>query len=273
MLLSGLLPTLIHRTLVAALAAVLLVTVAGVSAPAPVNASTETSMESSLQAWINRDRVDLGLQPLRLDVRLDTLAGERASWLAAHGVLSHESVDGTVCDALTTRAISWYLCGEDIGYTTYPLGSQAAASLYSMWKDSPSHWALLMSAQFNYVGIGVAYSSATATTYASIAFLEGVDRTAPWARMRTRSVSGTTVRFSWAGSDPLLQTHTAGLRDFNVWYRVDGGAWKQVRTATTATSITLHSRRHGHYYWVRVQARDRQGNLSSWSAATRVRVP
>ncbi len=115
--------------------------------------------------------------------------------------------------------------------------------------------------------------AASATTYATIAFLEGADRTAPWGRMRTKSVSGTTIRFTWAGSDPLLQTHTAGLRDFNVQYRVDSGAWTQIRTATTATSIALSSRRHGHYYTIRVQARDRRGNLSSWSAGLWVWVP
>ena len=256
-----------------ALAAVILATVATGAAPGPASASTETSMESSLQTWINRDRVDRGLRPLRLDLRLVELAGERASWMAAHDRLTHDSVDGTVCDALTARAIRWHSCGENIGYTTYPWGPEAAASLYSMWEHSPAHWALLMSSQFNYIGIGTAYRSASATTYATIAFLEGADRTAPWGRMRTKSVSGTTIRFTWAGSDPLLQTHTAGLRDFNVRYRVDGGAWTQVRTATTATSITLSSRRHGHYYWVRVQARDRQGNLSSWSAGLRVWVP
>lgn len=256
-----------------ALAAILLATVATFGAPAPASASTETSMERSLRTWINRDRVDRGLRPLRLDVRLVRLAGERASWMAANGRLSHDSVGGSACDALTARSIRWYSCGEDVGSTTSPWGSKAAASLYSMWKNSASHWALLMSSRFNYLGIGVAYRSASATTYASIVFLEGPDRTAPWAKMRTKSVSGTTIRFTWSGADRLLQTHTAGLRDYNVQYRVDSGSWTQIRTATTATSIALSSRRHGHYYTIRVQARDRRGNLSSWSAGLRVWVP
>lgn len=262
-----------RRAGLVALAAILLATVATIGTPAPASASTETSMEHSLRTWINRDRADRGLRPLRLDLRLVALAGERASWMAAHGKLTHDSVDGTICDALTARSIRWYSCGEDVGYTSYPWGSKAAASLYSMWKHSPAHWALLMSSRFNYLGIGVAYRSATATTYASIVFLEGPDRTAPWARMRTKSVSGTTIRFTWSGADRLLQTHTAGLRDFNVQYRVDSGAWRQIRTATTATSIALSSRQRGHYYTIRVQARDRRANLSSWSAGLRVWVP
>lgn len=230
-------------------------------------------MEGLLRTWTNRDRAAMGLRPLRLDVRIEALAGERATWMADRGLMTHTSVDGSMCDAYAIRAIQWFFCGEDIGHTRYAWGSQAAASLYSMWRNSPEHWALLMSAEFNYVGVGVAYRSASRTTYASVAFLEGADRTPPMSRILSKSVSGTTARFAWTGSDPLLQTHTAGLKDFNVQYRVDSGAWKQIRTATRATSITLSSRRHGHYYSIRIQARDRRGNLSRWTSGSRVWVP
>jgi uncharacterized protein YkwD len=261
------------RTILPALAALLLVTVASVSAPVPARASTETSMEALLGAWTNRDRAALGLGPLRLDVRLVALAGERATWMADHGLMTHASVDGSLSDALTIRAIRWYSCGEAIGYTTYGWGPRAAASLYSLWRNSPEHWALLMSATYDYVGFGVAYDTATRTTYSSVAFLEGPDRTPPVSRMLSKHVSGTTAQFAWTGSDPLLQTHTAGLQGFNVQYRVDDGAWKQIRTGTTATSITLASRPRGHHNSIRVQARDRRGNLSAWTSGSRVWIP
>ena len=67
------------RAILPALAAVLLVTAASAGAPSPTRASTETSMESLLRAWTNRDRAALGLGPLWLDVRLVALAGERAT--------------------------------------------------------------------------------------------------------------------------------------------------------------------------------------------------
>lgn len=254
------------------MAAVLLLTVASVGTPAPARASTETSMESLLRAWTNRDRAALGLGPLRLDIRLGTLAGERATWMADHRVMTHTTVDGSLCDGFTIHAIRWFSCGEAIGYTTNAWGPRAAASLYSMWRNSPEHWALLTSASYNYVGFGVAYDPGSRTTYSSIAFLEGPDRTPPVSRMSSKSVSGTTARFAWAGSDPRLQTHTAGLQSYSVQYRVDGGAWKQIRTGTTATSIVLSSRHQGHYYSIRVQARDRQGNLSAWTSGSRVWV-
>lgn len=229
-------------------------------------------MESSLLSWMNRDRLARGLRTLRLDTRLAGLSGERAGWMASRGVLTHNSVDGSACDAMTTRSIRWYRCGEDIGFTTATWGTASAKYIYTLWRHSAPHWALMMSSRYNYVGIGVAQRS-NGATYASIVFLEGPDRTRPIARMRTKSVSGTTVRYTWSATDTRLQTHTAGIKDFNVQLRVDNGPWVQIRTATTRTSLSLLHRTRGHWYAVRVQARDKRGNLSAWSHILRAWVP
>ncbi len=70
-----------------------------------------------------------------------------------------------------------------------------------------------------------------------------------------------------------LQTHWAGLRDLDVWYRVDAGTWRLIRDNTTTTSIVLASRAHGHRYWLRFRPRDRFGNIDVFSAALSVWVP
>ena len=54
---------------------------------------------------------------------------------------------------------------------------------------------------------------------------------------------GTTITFSWSGYDPKLQKRTAGLRSFDLQYRVNGGSWRTIRDNTTATSITLNGPR------------------------------
>ena len=253
-------------------AAVLVLTAFSVGLPAPIQASTESTMESALRSWISRDRVARGLRPLRNDTRLAGLAGERATWMAARGQLSHNSVDGDPCNAMSKRSIQWYRCGEDIGMTTAQWGTQAAKFVYTLWRHSPAHWALMMSSQYNYIGVGVARRS-NGSTYSSIVFIEGPDRTAPIARMKTRSVSGRTVRFTWGATDVKLQTHTAGVKNYNVEYRIDTGAYVQIRTATTSTWLTLRQRARGHWYTVRIQARDKRGNLSGWSTGKRAWVP
>lgn len=269
-------PTTHHRRRLLALASLLAMLLLAVGVPAPAGAvtttSTDTVMETALRSMINRDRSARGLRPLRGDSRLAGFAGERASWMAATGRMTHDSVDGTACQGFVKRAIRWYRCGEDIGWTTAAWGSRAAANLYSLWKHSPTHWALMMSPRFNYVGVGFAYRSSSRQTFGSIVFLEGPDRTPPVAKMASKRSIVTTVHFAWSDWDPRLQTHTAGIRDFNIGYQVDGGPIRVIRTATTQHSITLPARARGHTYTVRVQARDRAGNLSGWSTGTSVTI-
>jgi uncharacterized protein YkwD len=249
---------------------------AATTAPSTATVSASSSapiMAASVLSWLNRDRVARGLVPLRSWSALTALATGRAGSMAATGILSHQAAGGSVGPALTARGIQWYRFGEIIGASTYPWGGQAANNIYSLWKASPTHRPLMFSASYNYVGIGFAYRSATNTTYASVVFSESKDHTAPVAHNETLSRSGTAISFAWSGSDPRLQTRTAGLRSFDVQYRVDDGTWRTIRNDTTTRSLTLGSRQSGHWYSFRVQAADRRGNLSPWTSATRVWVP
>jgi uncharacterized protein YkwD len=237
----------------------------------------EASMTSAILGWLNRDRAALGLSLLRRDPALASIAVDRARRMAGLGVLSHSIAGPDIGGALTALGVEWYGFAEDIGLTTAPLGSYAAANLYSLWRESPPHWAALMSGQLNYLGIAVAYRPEGNCTYASIVFAEAVDRTAPLATMAAARAAagstGTTAVFSWRGSDPVLQTHTAGLRSFDLEYRIDAGGWRSLRTGTTETTIRLARRPPGHTYAVRVRPRDGRGNLSAWSRPLRVVVP
>jgi hypothetical protein len=99
------------------------------------------------------------------------------------------------------------------------------------------------------------------------------DHTAPAAHLTGAGRSGTSVWFHYTGTDTTLQTHTAGLRDFDLAYKVDGGSWAIIRTHRRAVSITLASRARGHTYYLVVRARDRAGNASAWSSPLHVTVP
>jgi uncharacterized protein YkwD len=232
----------------------------------------QTTVEGYLRAWLNADRQARGLRPLRLDGRLQAVARDRAGTLADMGVLSH-SAAGDLTSQLSSAGVSWYAWGEDLGWSGYAWGYSAAKSLYTLWKHSPAHWALMMSASFNYFGIGVGYRWTGGATYASIVFSDSRDHTPPVPHMVGQWRSGTTIVFRWRGADVPLQRRTSGLRSFDVEYRVDGRAWTIIKRGTTTTSIILGGRVHGHYYWLRVRARDRAGNLSIWTSAHRIWVP
>ncbi len=259
----------IRLALVAGLVALTFV-VGPLSHPTPAAAGTADNMEASLLSWINADRAKLGLVPLRLHRGLVDLAGDRAATMASTGVMEHLDCLGCV---LNNRGIQWYGYGEVIAWTSWPWGSQAAQSLYNAWKGSSTHWPLLMSNRFNYLGIGVAYRSSNGRTYGAIDLTESVDQTRPWAKMRTASRQGNDVTWTWTGADTRLQTHTAGLKNFVVQLKVGSGDWRTIRTGTTATSITLTDRAGGRTYWLRVRSRDNRGYLSRWTAKVGVYVP
>lgn len=237
---------------------------------AGARAATITSTERQIMASINEARVSVGLVPLRSDYRLWALADERAATMATADVLSH-GASGSLEEGLRRGGIQWFGHGEVIAYSS-AAGSAAAAHLIQLWASSPPHWALLTSGRFNYLGIGLSVSS-SGRTYGSIVLTESKDRTGARATIVSATIRGDDVRWTWRGSDPLLQTHTAGLRDFVVQQRTDRGGWVTVSTGTTSTARSAINRAHGHWYGLRVRARDRAGNIGPWSPERRVWVP
>ena len=150
--------------LVAALVAFLGFAVGPVAHPAPAQASTASYMEGLIVKWVNNARANRGVPALRVTTRLTNLAGDRAATLASTANMVHPS-----CLSCTFRSYGVYFstCGEDIGMTSYPWGYQAARSIYTAWKNSPTHWTILMSRSFHRIGMGVAYRSSNRTTWAA----------------------------------------------------------------------------------------------------------
>jgi len=191
-------PTLRRLVLIAAMAAVVATTAGPAAHPMPANASTASTMESELLGWINGARANRGLAPLRLISSLTSFAESRAATMASTGVLAHPSC---LSCALTSAGVPWYTNAEDIGWTNYPWGDQAAQTIFNSWKGSSGHWAILMSSTYNYIWLGVAYRSSNSSTFAAADLTESRDMTRPWAKMGGVSRSGSTVYWSWSGND------------------------------------------------------------------------
>ena len=258
-----------HLLAVAVLFAAVATGIGPVAHPADVRASTADDMEAQLLNLINNARVGKGLAPLRKWSALADMAGDHSASMAKNRTLSHTSC---LSCTFNSRGIQWYMVGEIVASSSYPWGSQSALSIFNGWKASSTHWSILMSKTFNYIGLGVALSS-NGRTYATGELSESKDHTLPWAKMKSSSHLSTTVYWSWSGADTKLQTHTAGLKNFDVQYRVDSGTWSTIRSGTTSTSLSLSGRAHEHYYGVRVRSRDNRGYVSAWTAEMRVWVP
>lgn len=239
----------------------------------PANALTTTDHEQSILDLVNGARADRGLQPLRVDSRLWKLAGDRAGVMAARDVMSH-TVAGSLSASLNSRRIQWYGYGEAIAWSSATPTSSAVQSLFSLWRGSPPHWAILMSSHYNYIGVGLAYRSSNHKTFGAIVVTESKDRSGAGAVMLSRDVAGgVNLHWRWRGWDPALQTHTAGLRNFTVQQRTDNGPWVTVAKSTTSSSRSTFNKPRGHWYGVRVRATDRAGNVGAWTAESRIWVP
>ena len=135
-----------------------------------VRAGTAETMESALLGWINTARASRGLPKLRVSAALTDLAGDRVAVLAAKTQLSH-TLPGCLTCQLNDRSIAWNLEGEVLASNTWAWGLESARVAFDGWKGSPSHWAILMSAKLDTIGIGVAKSS-SGSTYAGAVLID-----------------------------------------------------------------------------------------------------
>jgi len=247
------------------------VTFGGVAA-APVAAVTTSDVRAMLVDWVNADRVANGLVAYRTWTALDGLAADRAARMADARTLSHAVAGGNVGDALDARGIPWSWYGETLGMSPATFGETSARQVFDAWLASDPHRNIVRSDVDNYVGIGVA-QSVDGWTWVSLIATQSPDHTAPTVAATGLSRSGDDLTFRWRGSDPLLQTLTAGIRSYDVQLRRDGGSWRLVRDNTTSVSVTLRDRKRGHWFSLRVQAADRRGTLSAWTKPVRIWVP
>ncbi|HET7169884.1 MAG TPA: CAP domain-containing protein [Candidatus Limnocylindrales bacterium] len=253
--------------------ALLIAALAATFFAAPTSAATSASQaESMIVGWVNAARVDRGLVPLRYYSQLSSISGLRASRMASANTLSH-TVAGSLSSQLSGYGVRWYSYGEDIAYTTATWTVDAAKAIFRSWMNSSSHRAMLMSSKFNYIGVGLAYRSSNHRTFGSAVMAETLDHTRPVARVRSATRSGDDASWAWSGYDLRLQTHMAGLRDYDVQYRVGSGSWVMLRDNTSSTAITLANRPGGRTYSLRVRATDRRGNVGAWSSASRIWIP
>ena len=239
------------------------------TAASPVDEATLSSMESAMVSALNQDRTDRGLVPVRVDARLMAIARARSDDMVAKDYFSHTQPDGrNVFNILTAQHITWYNAGEIIAWNNYPMDSTVSAANHQ-WLDSPGHYAIVTSTDYNYVGVGIAIDPDTGKKVYTAVYLKGPDRTAAkasayapslgsWTTSRTRR-----AKIAWTGYDPRLQVLTAGLRSFTVQVRTDGGTWRTVYSSTTVKTWSFRAWK-GHYYEVRISARDRAGNRGAW---------
>jgi uncharacterized protein YkwD len=266
----------IRRLVPAALALLLLATLAPLAATAAELSETElaavTAAEQRAHDLANAERRERGLVSLRWDARLGDLARARATHMAETENFSHTQSGGTsVFDMMSAAGIKWYGAGEIIAWNIGTELNASADYVVRQWMNSSGHKAIMISKGFNYVGFGVAVSPTTGKRYWAGVYMKGPDRTGSWAKLgtisKTRVDSDTTkVTLRWGGGDNRLQVLTSGLRYFQLQRRRDGGSWYTYPLTTNTSMVRPWIR--GSVYEFRVRSRDKAGNWSSWKTQT-----
>jgi len=102
---------------------------------------------------LNRTRAAYGLPGLRISRRLDGAATAHSQDLAAHGLFSHSSSDGTSFADRIRRVTRAWLVGETLVEMT---GRSTAQQIVQAWMNSPPHRQEILTRAFRRVGVGAA---------------------------------------------------------------------------------------------------------------------
>lgn len=240
------------------------------AAAAGMSDDASAQLRDALFDGVNGDRAATGLVRYVRDVELERVAQDRAERLAASPTFGHPAAGAPLLEVVEATGIGPLGVGEDLGWSTKP-GTTALAAIRGMWAASPPHREIVLSEDASYAGVGVAVSGRRLIAVLVVA--ETLDRTPPVVSITAAERRGAGAVVRWAASDPLLQTHTAGVRDAAVQVRVDGGAWRTLARANARGVAALGTVARGHAYEVRVRARDRAGNVSAWVESSPIRIP
>lgn len=116
--------------------------------------STLTADEQETFNIINKQRTNNGLQALKIDNEVQTVARVKAQDMVNNNYFSHNSPTyGTPFEMLNKYKVSYKTAGENIA------GNSSNSAAVIAWMNSSGHKANILNSNFNYTGIGVVKSN------------------------------------------------------------------------------------------------------------------
>lgn len=115
---------------------------------------TLTADEQETFNLINKQRTNNGLQALKIDNEVQTVARVKAQDMVNNNYFSHNSPTyGTPFEMLNKYKVSYKTAGENIA------GNSSNSAAVTAWMNSSGHKANILNLNFNYTGIGVVKSN------------------------------------------------------------------------------------------------------------------
>lgn len=113
-------------------------------------------MEVQLGIGLNQLRAEKGLQQIPVDPALSRVARIRAEDMALRDYFSHQAPDGCDFRCLMSKsgvATAW--AGEIIAWNNTHVKDSAAMTI-NLWRNSPTHYGIILGCQFTRMGTGAA---------------------------------------------------------------------------------------------------------------------
>lgn len=124
----------------------------GTSGIPSVNPSPSANPSQTAQAvldLVNQERAKAGLQPLRMNGNLSSMAMVKAQDMYDHHYFDHQSPTyGSPFDMMKARGIAYSTAGENIAQ-----GQTSPAEVMNEWMNSPGHRANILNGSFTQIGI------------------------------------------------------------------------------------------------------------------------
>lgn len=112
------------------------------------SSSATTSLEADFVSRINAERSSRGLSTLTVKSDLAAVARDWAEQMAAAGSISHDP-------NLASKVSGWTVLGDNVGK------GPTVSSIHKAFMESETHRHIILDADFNQVGVGVAKSGST----------------------------------------------------------------------------------------------------------------
>lgn len=125
-------------------------TPAATAAPAATASTGENTYVQQIVDLVNKERAAAGLSPVSALDSLNEVAAVKATDMRTNNYFSHTSPTyGSPFDMMATFGITYRAAGENIA-----MGQKSPQEVMTAWMNSEGHRANILSANFNYIGVG-----------------------------------------------------------------------------------------------------------------------
>lgn len=116
----------------------------------PVAATPKLTYTQQVVVLVNKERTTAGLKPVTGLDSLNKVAAAKATDMRTNQYFSHTSPTyGSPFDMMTAFGITYRAAGENIA-----MGQKTPQEVMTAWMNSPGHRKNILSADFNYIGVG-----------------------------------------------------------------------------------------------------------------------